>query len=816
MKVDMHLHSKFSKRPSQWVLQKLGCPESFTDPMYLYHNTRKLGMSAMTLTDHNTISGCLEIAHLPNTFISEEVTTYFPDDGCKAHVLVYDIDEAIHQDIQKHRENIYDLVAYLNQNNITHALAHPLYSINDRLSIEHFEKFLLLFKTFELNGAREESQNNLLQLVLENLSRKTLEYLTNKHGYVPRRGFFWKKGLIGGSDDHSSLNIARMHSEVSGAKTMDDFLSAVGTSRCQPIGSGASPRTLAHNLYGIAYQYFNTRFNFAKGSSRDVLFQFLNRMLDPEHKIENKKVFIFNGLLSRRRKENNTSDAIQDVIQQESEKAILGDPVLAEIVKGNQNGRNRTDEVWFSFVNQVCNKVIKHFGENLYQHLLGANVFDIFGSAGAAGSLYALMAPYFVSYSLFGRDRVLSRQIQKEYVNQPGVLSSEGRRIKVAHFTDTYYEINGVALTLRQQARLAERLGKDLTIITCGSGEQKDRRVLSFQPIKTFELPEYPEQKLFLPPFLEMLNHVYEGGYGYIHSSTPGPIGLAALQIARLLNLPISGTYHTAIPQYAAYLTGDETIEQLTWRYTLWYYGQMRTIYVPSEATGQELAAKGIDSKKIMPYPRGVDTVRFNPSRAGDVFTRRYKINNSIKLLYVGRVSKEKNMPLLVDVFEEALKLEKNLHLVMVGDGPYLEEMKKRLAGKPCTFTGYLQGEELAEIYASSDIFIFPSTTDTFGNVILEAQASGLPVIVTDMGGPFENIIAGKTGLAVKGNEAGSLVQAVVSLAKSPDKQRQMSIQARAYAENRSFERAFQRHWDLYLHEQYDSTEPRPRISLAG
>ena len=115
MKIDLHVHSKYSTRPSQWVLQKLGCQECYTEPQTLYRLAKKRGMSLVTITDHNVIDGCLEIAGLPDTFISEEVTTYFPEDGCKAHVLVYDINEAQHREIQKVRENIFDLVDYLQE-----------------------------------------------------------------------------------------------------------------------------------------------------------------------------------------------------------------------------------------------------------------------------------------------------------------------------------------------------------------------------------------------------------------------------------------------------------------------------------------------------------------------------------------------------------------------------------------------------------------------------------------------------------------------------------------------------------------------------
>ena len=147
MKIDIHVHSKHSTRPSQWFLQKLGCPESFTEPRKLYEIAKSRGMSMVTITDHNTIAGALEIAHLPDAFVSEEITTYFPEDGCKAHVLALHITEAHHQDIQKIRENVYDLVDYLRRENIVHVLAHPLFGVNDKLTPWHFERMLLLFDT---------------------------------------------------------------------------------------------------------------------------------------------------------------------------------------------------------------------------------------------------------------------------------------------------------------------------------------------------------------------------------------------------------------------------------------------------------------------------------------------------------------------------------------------------------------------------------------------------------------------------------------------------------------------------------------------
>ena len=170
MRIDIHVHSKYSKQPSQWILKKIGCPESFTEPLQIYQIAKDRGMSHVTISDHNTIDGALEIAHLSDTFISEEITTYFPDDGCKVHILALNINEKQHADIHKIRQNIYELAQYLNKEKILSVVAHPLYAVNDKLTISHFEQMLLLFQNFELNGARNSRENECLCLVMERLN----------------------------------------------------------------------------------------------------------------------------------------------------------------------------------------------------------------------------------------------------------------------------------------------------------------------------------------------------------------------------------------------------------------------------------------------------------------------------------------------------------------------------------------------------------------------------------------------------------------------------------------------------------------------
>jgi glycosyltransferase involved in cell wall biosynthesis len=239
-------------------------------------------------------------------------------------------------------------------------------------------------------------------------------------------------------------------------------------------------------------------------------------------------------------------------------------------------------------------------------------------------------------------------------------------------------------------------------------------------------------------------------------------------------------------------------MEDLMWKYVLWYYAQLDWIYVPSRSTGKELARKGLRPECLRLFPRGIDIQRFHPSHRDPDFMEAYAERSSLKLLYVGRVSKEKNLPLLVEVFKALCRDMKNLSLIVVGDGPYLETMKEELKETPCAFTGYLKGEPLEKIYASSDLFVFPSTTDTFGNVVLEAQASGIPVVVTDKGGPQENIIPGKTGLVVPADDGAAMLEAVRSLIKEPFRLTVMGKAARTYMEGRSFEKAFNETWNMY------------------
>jgi glycosyltransferase involved in cell wall biosynthesis len=225
-----------------------------------------------------------------------------------------------------------------------------------------------------------------------------------------------------------------------------------------------------------------------------------------------------------------------------------------------------------------------------------------------------------------------------------------------------------------------------------------------------------------------------------------------------------------------------------------WFYGQLDTIFVNSEQYRQSWIDRGIDPVKLRILPRGLDTKLFTPGRSEPDFWKQFGSDGAgVRLLFVGRVSKEKDLDVLVQAFRKLRADNVPVQLSIVGHGPYSETLAKFM--REACYTGYLSGTELARAYASSDIFVFPSTTDTFGNVIIEAQAAGLPVVVSDVGGPRELVADGVNGLITRALDVADFTAAIRRLVEDEPLRQQMSAAARHSVEDRSWPSAFRRFW---------------------
>src|SRR6184192_1614595 len=791
---DLHIHSRHSARSEEWLFRRFDFPDSYSDPKQLYEQLRKRGMDYVTITDHDSIDGCLEIAHLPRTFISEQVTTYFPHDGCKLHILVWGISEQQHREIESVRENLFDLQRYLQNAQITHAVAHPLYSVNGKLEATHIEQLILLFKHFEgINGLRDALLSDLAQILFKQLTPEKIDVIANRHGVAPTHTEPWRKILMGGSDDHGGRFVASAFTETPAAKSAEQFLKLVRNGDCTPYGQGGTPLILSHGFYNTVACFIQDRFHEKLGPGGALLEKMFSRFMEgrapTEFTVKEKTEFIVQGVLSGKifdfAKPANVSlwKELSGYFARPEVKAKLA----AQLDKVSEPER-RT----FLMANMVAEQLAFRFFNKFVQQLSGGNMVESMQALSAIAPILVILTPYIYGFHSQAPSRKWLRSLFKELTGEVPVALQNRKR---AWFTDTLDDVNGVATTIRKMTAAGAAAGKELVVVVSRSELSVDNiPIKNFQPIGEFELPEYELQKLSFPPILRILDYIQREKFTEIIISTPGPVGLTGLLAAKMLNLQTSGIYHTDFPQYIRILTEDSFLESVAWRYMHWFYGQLDVVFVNSEEYRQSWIKRGFDPAKLKIFPRGLDTALFSPERRDPAFWTKFgEANGAIRLLYVGRISKEKDLDVLAQAYRRLRDEGLPIQLYLVGDGPYLQALHEAMP--EAIFTGYLRGKELAAAYASADVFVFPSTTDTFGNVVIEAQASGVPVIVSDTGGPKELVEANVNGVVTKSHDVEDLARAIRDLVNDKRKRDQMSRQARQAVIDRNWPGAFRKFW---------------------
>jgi glycosyltransferase involved in cell wall biosynthesis len=385
--------------------------------------------------------------------------------------------------------------------------------------------------------------------------------------------------------------------------------------------------------------------------------------------------------------------------------------------------------------------------------------------------------------------------------------------MNVAIFTDNDFDkINGVTTTFRAALRSAPA-GIHLRVYTAAAAPVETDAYLALRSIGV-PIPYYSEMHLYLPRLIEFLRHARADRIDLVHLTTPGPIGLAALLVAWHLRLPLVGSFHTDLAAYTALLSGSRRLETLMREYMRWLYGKCSRVLVPSEHTRQLLIDARSNPDQIDVWPRGVDTTLFSPAKRSAALREKWHVSDRRPaVLYVGRVSREKGLLQLPAISDRLHVMGVEHRCIVVGDGPLLPRLRESLPD--AEFTGALSRAAVAEAFASADCFVFPSATDTAGNVVLEAQASGLPVVVSGSGGPRENMVAGQTGNVCHRNDAGLWAETIAATLLQPTRAR-ISQSARQYALTRTWERAMQPLYRAY-HDVYagGATAPSPEAATA-
>lgn len=359
--------------------------------------------------------------------------------------------------------------------------------------------------------------------------------------------------------------------------------------------------------------------------------------------------------------------------------------------------------------------------------------------------------------------------------------------MRIAVFTDTFSpQINGVTKSLERLIKYFERKNIKYKIYTPESEDDQPNDENISQSL-SFNFIFYPECQMAIPNYFKIKSDLKRFNPDLVHTVTPFNMGLTGLKAAKSLNIPLIASYHTNFTYYLDYYH-LKILENPLWTYFRWFHNQSSLNLCPSTVVKEELKLKGIKNLKI--WSRGINSEIYNPGFRNNQLRRKLDADNKLILLYVGRIAPEKNIGLLLNSYKELQRrYPGKTKLVITGDGPLLQKFKDKKI-KDVIFTGYLQGEKLSEIYASADIFTFPSVTETYGNVILEAMASGLPVVAIPEGGVTENLIDKYNGLTSK-NIAKDFTDNISYLIERPGLIDKLGNNARNYALEKDWNRVF-------------------------
>ncbi|HEV2791492.1 MAG TPA: glycosyltransferase [Solirubrobacterales bacterium] len=747
-RVDMHCHSTASHFSKLGVQRSLGLPECATPPQDVYELAKRRGMDFVTITDHDTIDGCLELADRPDCFVSEELTARFAGEPQAVHVLCYGIDPGDHEWLQAHAGDVEACAAYLHERGIACALAHPFFNVAAPLTRRHRRRLAELFPTWEVRNGSRAPELNMPAAVY-----------TETHGGTG----------IGGSDDHAGVDIGRTFTEAPAVATPEEFLRHLLRGDAEAGGEQGSAAKWTHAAMAIAARSLPGH---------------LGAETDPG--AETDANVVVPGMREEVRPGRPDPGAVLKMAERViREGAARKGKIAADV--GPEDARALL-EAWLDGVGLELRgrELIEHLQADDFSHAelyrrarrahdrrlrkaIGVGTDAVVaGDPGAAVSaLFEALVPaipYAPATAFLGAEKAKLRD-------------RAGERPRVAILADGIGSMHGVTHTIEQ---IRERGVPGFEVEVVGTDPGVDRRLPAAADL---EVPFYEGMRLGVPGLPDLVETLAEGRYDLVHVTAPGPAGIAATLLTRLTGVPLLASYHTELAAYAGMRSESGSLEALTRAGLGAFYSAPSAVLSPSPSADASVSALGADPDRIGRWERGVDTARFDPAKADrDAFP------GEIKVLYAGRLTREKGVHLLAESFLRAHAADPRLHLLLAGGGPEESELRARL-GDRATFLGWLQDEELPCAYASADAFLFCSSTDTYGQVILEAAASGLPIVAVAEGGPATLIENRHTGLLCR-PDPDHLAGTLLRLASSPALREQLGAAAARAARQRSWERS--------------------------
>jgi len=736
-RADLHVHSEASQESRLGVQRALGLPECATPPEEAYDLAKRRGMDFVTLTDHDTIAGALLLAERhDDAFVSEELTTWFRGEPQAVHVLCLGITPDDHDRLQARAADVEAVAEYLHEHEIACALAHPFYAVTAPLTPRHRRRLAQLFPVWETrNGSRAPELNSPAAVYIDT------------HGGIG----------IGGTDDHAGVDIGRTYTETPRADDAEEFLANVRTGLATARGEQGSAARWTHAAMALTIRALGLGDDSGPAPDPMTVLRMVERVVS-EGDCRGGVAGADLGPEDARALLRGWLRAVElhDVREHE----------LLEILQAED------------FHHAALGRRARRCHERALRHAVagavgraGDGVASLPAAAAAVFEACVPVIPYAPASAFLGREKAR-------------LVPHEGEP-RVALVADGLAGVHGVTRTI-DELRARGVPGWDVEVIGTDAGV--DRRLSAVAEV---EVPSYPGLVIGVPSLPAVVDALADGRYDVVHVTAPGPAGAMAAVLARIMQVPVVASFHTELSVYAGMRTGDPRVEAAAAMALGVFYGAADHVLSPSPAADATLRGLGIDDDRIGRWDRGVDTARFGP---------RHRVPGLLPgertVLYAGRLTREKGVDLLADAFLAARALDPGLHLALAGGGPEEEALRERL-GEHATFLGWLDGDDLARAYASADIFLFPSRTDTFGQVVLEAQASGLPVIAVDEGGPATLVRDGATGV-LRPSDPSALGAAVARLAADQRTRERFARAGLDAVADRTWDRALARLADGY------------------
>ena len=608
---DLHLHSAASIGNDEWYTRFFGCPESYAEPIQQYELCKARGMSLVTLTDHDTIAGGLQLIGRSDFFLSEEITALFPENGCIMHVLAWNITQAQHEGIQDRRQDIYRLCEYLDGAGIAHGLAHPLLSPNWKLDREIVEKVLLLFPALEgVNGLTDRRIEPDLAVLLDRLTPDVIAALAAKHGFAPHGRTPHKKALTAGSDDHVRRRSGTVFTEVDGALAPPAFIARCMAGEGRLVGRQAHIDAMAMSVKHTTYHHLKQR--------QDENAGYRNPFVDMIDLIAGRDPETATGQDSRRK---SLVPARRTAARRAASwRACSPAPRVPRSRRASPTTCSRCRSTRQRKTMPVSSApwAASRTGSSSARSAICSRPRR---SSTCTGS----SAPPATSRAGSSRPRPCSsRPITSASRSRPcAACGASGRRSSCRRARSA-----SPSSRTRSPRRAAPRAGatrflsraraegREVLVPYCGElpAHVADRGAFHAVPALTsFTLPIPSGPTFHVPSLVETLQWTWREGVSHVELATPGPMGLVGLLAAKVLRLPVTASYHTEVPALVQPLGGNQMMERAARRYLAWFYARVDRVFAFSTAARASLAQMGVAEEKIAVMPEARDELRPGP-----------------------------------------------------------------------------------------------------------------------------------------------------------------------------------------------------------